>query len=143
MTKSPGYGSGCLLINTDLQTSDLGQKKHGGGGCHCFLSALLLPPSQRTTFFPISKREMSRPRSAPKPALPQHLPKFYMGIPKGSCAHPGALRPSQTALSGETAVGRKVLSVPRVLRLGEGPLPWLSLTGADSGRVLGARIPLH
>lgn len=132
----------CLLTQTSkIQIWDKSSLQEKGS--HCFLSALLLPPSQRPTFFLISKREMSRPHFAPKLTLTQHLPEFYTGIPKVLVLILELSDFSQAALSGEMAVGRKVLSVPQVLRLGKGRLPWLSLTAADSGLVLGARIPLH
>lgn len=76
--KSPCPDFGCLSTHTDLQNSALGQSISGKKQP---LPSLRLFQNKQTTFL-LPKREMSRHGSAPKPALPQHLPSFYSKNPK-------------------------------------------------------------
>lgn len=97
-----------------------------GKGSHCLLSGFSKP--NRTTFL-LPKREMSRPGSAPKPALLQHLPKFYSKNPKFPLQIKAQARGSKsftkTALFGEKVVSGDHLVSPQV-------------QGLDGGRCLGS-----
>lgn len=92
-----------------------------GKSSHCFLSGFF--KTNRTTFL-LPKREMSRPGSAPKPALPQHLPRFYSKNPKIPLqvrVQPQCPKSfTKTALFGKKAVGGDHLVWPQVQGLGRG-----------------------